>query len=261
MKGKSISIPFGMVFKKYYCSKCGTRLKKEKTHRIVTPSDKDYYRYHEHGTFPRCNYDVYDYQFQCPACKARISYDEQCKIELIQKQQGETVLSSAQIKDNYENSSKENYKRSLTRTILRRIIFALLSFTLIYFFVTDRTLPHLAMIAISFVIFTGCSVWMDIRKFKGTSKLRGYRFYSYEKESRMHKLYAYASHNKHMVEKSDKCYCFHCKSMFESSEVDSYLENEQTALCPKCNIDSVIPDSVDDTVDESVIAEMHDYWF
>ena len=42
MKGKSYSIPFGMVFKKYYCSKCGTKLEKEKTHRVVTKNDKDY---------------------------------------------------------------------------------------------------------------------------------------------------------------------------------------------------------------------------
>ena len=30
MNGKSWSIPFGMVFKKYYCSKCGEKLVKEK---------------------------------------------------------------------------------------------------------------------------------------------------------------------------------------------------------------------------------------
>ena len=106
MKGKFISIPYGMVFKKYYCSKCGTRLKKEKTHRSVTPDDKDYYQYHDYGSFPKRDYDVYGYQFQCPVCKARISYDEQCKIRRIQKKQGTTILSSAQIKDNYKNSER-----------------------------------------------------------------------------------------------------------------------------------------------------------
>ena len=42
MNGKFIFIPFGMVFKKYYCSKCGTKLEKEKAHRIVTKDDWDY---------------------------------------------------------------------------------------------------------------------------------------------------------------------------------------------------------------------------
>ena len=39
MKGKSWSIPVGMVFKKYYCSKCGGKLVKSKTHRVVTKDD------------------------------------------------------------------------------------------------------------------------------------------------------------------------------------------------------------------------------
>ena len=65
MKGKSWSIPVGMVFKKYYCSKCGGKLVKSKTHRVVTKDDKDYYQYHDVGTYPRYDYDVYSYEFKC----------------------------------------------------------------------------------------------------------------------------------------------------------------------------------------------------
>ena len=261
LKGKSMSIPFGMVFKKYYCSNCGTRLKKEKTHRIVTPGDRDYYQYHDYGTFPQRDYDVYSYQFQCPACKARISYDEQCKIERIQKQQGTTVLSSAQIKDHYKNISRDNDRRALIRTILIPIVFNLLFFTLFYLFATDRTLSHLGMVSILFAAVTGYSVWMAVRKFKGASKLKIHRSYSHEEEAKMHKLYAYASHNKQLIENANKCYCFHCMGIFESREISSYVEGEQTALCPTCHIDTVIPDSIDETIDENVITEMHDYWF
>lgn len=85
MKGKSWSMPFGMVFKKYYCSHCGTKLIKSRTHRIVTKNDKDYYQYHEVGNFPRLDYDVYGYEFKCVKCNKKISYKEQCIIERIQK--------------------------------------------------------------------------------------------------------------------------------------------------------------------------------
>ena len=45
LRGKSWSMPVGMVFKSYYCSHCGTKLVKSKTHRVVTKEDKDYYQY------------------------------------------------------------------------------------------------------------------------------------------------------------------------------------------------------------------------
>ena len=106
MKGKSYSIPFGIAFNKsYYCSKCGAKLEKEKTHRVVTKNDKDYYQYHDRRMFPLNDYDVYDYRFRCPSCETRIAYDEQCVIERIQKQQGHSVLSYWEIKESYEEST------------------------------------------------------------------------------------------------------------------------------------------------------------
>ena len=85
MNGKSWSIPFGMVFKKYYCSKCGEKLVKEKTHRVVTKDDLDYYQYHEKDMYPRSPVDVYSYRFRCNNCRKAITYNEQCILEIIQK--------------------------------------------------------------------------------------------------------------------------------------------------------------------------------
>ena len=58
MKGKSWSIPVGMIFKKHYCHHCGNKLEKEKNHRIVSKDDVDYYKYHDVGNYPRYDYDV-----------------------------------------------------------------------------------------------------------------------------------------------------------------------------------------------------------
>ena len=47
----------------------------------------------------------------------------------------------------------------------------------------------------------------------------------------------------------------------DSSEINRYLDEEETALCPKCGIDSIIPDGIDENIDKGIIEEMHDYWF
>nr|MBE6545464.1 hypothetical protein [Oscillospiraceae bacterium] len=261
MKGKFVSIPFGMAFKKYYCSKCGAKLEKEKTHRVVTKDDKDYYQYHRHGTFPLRDYDVYGYQFKCPSCEARISYDDQCIIERIQKQRKSIILSPDEIKENYESSRVANNKRILIRNILLPVIFNFIAFTIVYLFVYNRKGTYLAIVPALFALTTLYIVFAAVREYNGKGKIKVNRSYSHEKVSQMERLHAYASHNKELIEKSNKCYCFYCKSVFESGEIDSYLKNEETALCPKCHIDSVIPDSIDENIDENIILEMHDYWF
>ena len=57
-----------MVFKKFYCINCESKLVKEKTHRVVTKDDSDYYLYHDRGTFPRNDVVVYEYRFKCEKC-------------------------------------------------------------------------------------------------------------------------------------------------------------------------------------------------
>ena len=99
MKGKSYSIPYGMIFKKYYCQCCGNKLKKNKTHRVVNKEDKDYYQYQSYNMFPRIEHDVYDYEFVCPTCKKSISFKEQCVVERIQKKYKVKVLTDSQIKE------------------------------------------------------------------------------------------------------------------------------------------------------------------
>lgn len=262
LNGTYNSIPFGMAFNKpYYCSKCGTKLEKEKTHRVVTKDDKDYYQYHKQGTFPLRDYDVYDYRFKCPSCEARIAFDEQCVIERIQKQYGRSVLSSSEIKENYEEGRKANSNRILLRNILIPTVFITLFFALYFLTIYDKVLDNIIGLSIIYLAGVLTSVVVAIIKFKGIGKMKINRSYSHEKESQLNRLHTYASHNRDLVEKSDKCYCFYCKSVFDSSEVDRYLNDEKTALCPKCNVDSVIPDSINEPLDEEIIAEMQEYWF
>lgn len=260
MKGKSYSIPFGMVFKKYYCSKCGTKLEKEKTHRIVTKNDKDYYQYHDYGMFPRSDHDVYDYRFKCPHCNARVSFVEQCIIERIQKKCNSKILSSIEIKDNYKECKTGDNKRVLIRNILVPTVYISLFFPMFYFYRTNKESFSLCILIVLYILSVLGIVIGSIRKYKGNYKLRRLQSYSHEEESKLNKLHVYCSHNKELIITSKVCHCFYCKQKFDSSEVVEYIDNGQTGLCPKCGVDTILPDSLGE-INDKVIDEMNKYWF
>ena len=52
--------------------------------------------------------------------------------------------------------------------------------------------------------------------------------------------YRHAVRNRTEVLKSPVCGCFHCLAVFETSTIRHWIDTGQTALCPQCNMDSVI---------------------
>ena len=261
MNGKSWSIPFGMVFRRYHCAKCGTKLEKEKTHRVVTKEDKDYYQYQDYNKFPQRDYDVYGYRFKCPSCNARVSYDEQCVIKLIQKKQGTRVLSSGEVKSNYKECKAHHDQSVLIQNLLVPIVFGLVFFIPFYFLRTNRTSKDLIGIVLLFLAFSAFTVVGAIRRYKGKYKFKINGTYSYEKETQLERLHAYSVNNRRLIDVSNRCYCFYCKQSMYRGEIERYIDNGQTAICPRCQIDAIIPDSIEEAVDENIIAEMHEYWF
>jgi NAD-dependent SIR2 family protein deacetylase len=59
--------------------------------------------------------------------------------------------------------------------------------------------------------------------------------------------------------KNNKCKCFYCLKSFHSNEIEEWIDKEETALCPYCGIDSVLPESINIT--EEILKEMNKYWF
>lgn len=50
--------------------------------------------------------------------------------------------------------------------------------------------------------------------------------------------------------------------MFDSSEVTSWITDESdTAVCPYCNMDTVIAESNEVKINEKFLGEMYTYWF
>ena len=115
MKNKSVSIPMGMVTKKFYCHKCGELLGKHPKTRILSPGDPDYRKHNRinRKTHIIGDIEVTEYDFQCPACKNVIEYDEQCVVRKIQKQLRKNILSDEEVLNNrgkVEDSMNRNAK-------------------------------------------------------------------------------------------------------------------------------------------------------
>lgn len=67
-----------------------------------------------------------------------------------------------------------------------------------------------------------------------------------------------------MLKRSKMCGCIFCCRTYPASDVVDWC-NEQdenrTALCPCCGIDSVIPDASGWSLDEEFLKEMKHWWF
>ncbi|WP_082478895.1 MULTISPECIES: cytoplasmic protein [unclassified Methylobacterium] len=64
------------------------------------------------------------------------------------------------------------------------------------------------------------------------------------------------------VTSSVACGCFFCLAVFLPDEIRDWLPREETALCPRCNIDAVIGDrSGLPAKDIAFLKAMHDEWF
>ena len=64
---------------------------------------------------------------------------------------------------------------------------------------------------------------------------------------------------------SELCGCFYCLAIFPTSEIvfwiDKIQASQQTALCPKCGIDSVIGSASDYPITADSLESMHKRWF
>lgn len=63
------------------------------------------------------------------------------------------------------------------------------------------------------------------------------------------------------LKNSQKCGCFYCLNIFSPQEIRRWIDNGQTALCPHCQIDSVIGDASGYSITKEFLKVMRDYWF
>ena len=63
------------------------------------------------------------------------------------------------------------------------------------------------------------------------------------------------------IEASSICGCFYCLRTFKPEEISEWIDDEQTALCPFCPVDSVIGSASGFPITREFLQRMHDYWF
>ncbi len=67
--------------------------------------------------------------------------------------------------------------------------------------------------------------------------------------------------NRKAIEQSLTCGCFKCLAIFPTTEVNCWTDNEQTAICPHCNQDSLLTSFCGTTIDKENLKVINTYWF
>jgi hypothetical protein len=70
-----------------------------------------------------------------------------------------------------------------------------------------------------------------------------------------------AIRNRKQVETSQTVGCYYCLKIYPATEIKEYTDNTATALCPHCHIDSIIPEKAVENLNQSILKEMHNFWF
>jgi hypothetical protein len=68
-------------------------------------------------------------------------------------------------------------------------------------------------------------------------------------------------HNRAELEASETSGCFYCLKIFPPHQIQGWVDNKSTALCPYCGIDSVIGSVSRFPIEAAFLAEMERYWF
>lgn len=60
---------------------------------------------------------------------------------------------------------------------------------------------------------------------------------------------------------SEKCGCYKCLKVFSPDKIDEWWDDDQTAVCPYCGIDSVVGSASGYSITPQILKEMRIYWF
>lgn len=63
--------------------------------------------------------------------------------------------------------------------------------------------------------------------------------------------------NRLAISDDTDCGCFFCISIYKGKEITDWADKGETALCPNCGVDSLIPNETD----EEYLTKMCEKWF
>jgi hypothetical protein len=75
----------------------------------------------------------------------------------------------------------------------------------------------------------------------------------------------HSSHHRDELARSTSCGCFYCLRSFSPAAITEWTDEVagvgQTAICPRCGIDSVIGNASGYSLDRAFLERMHAHWF
>ena len=75
------------------------------------------------------------------------------------------------------------------------------------------------------------------------------------------KAHKYSSNHRRELEKDNICGCFFCLKIYNPTEIEEWTDGGKTAICPKCDIDSVIGESSGFPITKEFLIAMNKKWF
>lgn len=70
-----------------------------------------------------------------------------------------------------------------------------------------------------------------------------------------------SSRHRAQIEQSEQCGCFHCLTVFTPNAIEEWIDDDDTAMCPRCGIDSVIGSASGNPIEREFLARMRAHWF
>jgi hypothetical protein len=67
--------------------------------------------------------------------------------------------------------------------------------------------------------------------------------------------------NREEVLRSETCGCFYCRGIFLPNEITHWIDDDLTAMCPKCDIDSVIGSASGFPIEKPLLKVTEERWF
>jgi len=71
----------------------------------------------------------------------------------------------------------------------------------------------------------------------------------------------HSSRHRGELEASEICGCFYCLRVYPPKEIQEWIDDETTALCPHCGIDSVIGSKSGYPITAEFLQKMKEHWF
>lgn len=70
-----------------------------------------------------------------------------------------------------------------------------------------------------------------------------------------------ASQHRAAIQAASTCACFFCFKKFPATEIKTWVDANQTALCPHCGIDAVLGAGEGFRIDDRFLRKMHQHHF